>query len=69
MEYQGTIKNGVVVLEPGSQLPEGTPVRVLTAEPPPSLAEVSEEVAGKAVDLPSDLAKNHDHYLHGADRR
>ena len=30
MSYSGTVKNGVVVLEPGVKLPEGTPVRVET---------------------------------------
>lgn len=27
------------------------------------------EVAGTAEGLPSDMARNHDHYLHGAPRR
>ncbi len=27
------------------------------------------EFAGMAEDLPSDMAQNHDHYLHGAPRR
>jgi hypothetical protein len=28
MVYQGTVKNGTVVLEPGAEIPEGTKVRV-----------------------------------------
>lgn len=28
MVYQGTVKNGTVVLEPGAELPEGAKVRV-----------------------------------------
>jgi hypothetical protein len=38
MTYRGTIKDGVVVLEPGAKLPEGTEVRV---EAPASLSQVS----------------------------
>ncbi len=34
-----------------------------------SWGEALEEVAGTVRDLPADLARNHDHYLHGAPRR
>lgn len=34
MSYKGTVKNGVVVLEPGASLPEGMRVRVeVVAQP------------------------------------
>jgi hypothetical protein len=74
MTYQGLIKNGVVVLESGVVLPEGEHVEVrLTnggrALPPasgPTLFERFKSVVGKAEGLPSDLAVNHDHYIHGA---
>ena len=34
-----------------------------------SWGEALQEVAGTAEGLPSDLASNHDHYLHGTPRR
>ncbi|MEK7685780.1 MAG: hypothetical protein AAB466_10190 [Verrucomicrobiota bacterium] len=76
MCYRGTVKNGVVVLEPGAELPEGTSVRV-EAEPKPTastaaLVKVAPEddplwsIPDLAVDTGiSDLAVNLDHYLYG----
>jgi hypothetical protein len=72
MTYKGTVKDGVVILEPNTSLPDGTEVRVEpvpTTTEPPTWAEVFKDVMGKAQDLPSDLARNHDHYLHGAPKR
>ncbi len=69
MEYQGKVRNGVVVLENGSQLPEGTPVRVIPTEEHPTWGDVFEDVSGKAVGLPADMARNHDHYLHGLPKK
>ncbi|MBX9789986.1 MAG: hypothetical protein K2Y37_13795 [Pirellulales bacterium] len=43
------------------------------AEPPTSggktLAQQLAEVVGTVPELPSDMAENHDHYLHGAPKR
>jgi hypothetical protein len=65
----GIVRNGVVVLENGQVLPEGAVVRleVITSEPEATgaLTSALEDWAGKGVGLPADLAKNHDHYLHG----
>jgi hypothetical protein len=36
---------------------------------PKSWGEALQEVAGTAEGLPPDLARNHDHYLHGTPRR
>jgi len=69
MEYRGTVRNGVVVLESGEKPMEGTPVRVVPVEEPPTWGEVFEDVTGKAVGLPPDMARNHDHYLHGLPKR
>lgn len=71
MECMGKVRGGVVVLEDGDKLPEGTVVRVQAVEEPslPTLAELFKDVAGKAVGLPSDLAANHDHYLHGLPKK
>ena len=72
MEYLGTVRNGAIVLDTDAHLQEGTAVRILVldeADKPPSLAELFQDVAGKAAGLPEDLAENHDHYLHGLPKR
>lgn len=79
----GTVTNGVVVLDGGPVLPEGTKVDV--AVQTASSADAGEitppkeepkgtfawmlEFAGKVPDLPSDLAAQHDHYLYGTPKR
>ena len=74
MTYRGRIKNGVVVLDTGARLPEGTEVRVepIESEAPdrgrdgiPPLFHAAERA--KATGIP-DLAINHDHYLYGHDK-
>lgn len=67
MECLGKVERGVVVLNGDAPFEEGTVVRVQAVEEAdlPLRADLFESVAGKAVDLPSDLAENHDHYLHG----
>ena len=64
MTYEGHIKNGVVILDGKTVLPEGTAVRVEPIEPRP-LNDRFRDVIGRATDLPSDMAENHDHYIHG----
>jgi hypothetical protein len=71
MVYSGHVKQGVIVLDPPAELPEGTEVRVGAVEhgSPRTLAERFADVIRAATDLPEDLAENHDHYLHGAPKR
>jgi hypothetical protein len=76
MRYKGRIVDGVVVLEGGAKLQEGTEVVVEPlVEPakverqPRTLAERYANFTGKAVGLPEDLAENHDHYLHGLPKK
>ena len=69
MTYRGTIRNGVVELEGGNGLPDGTVVRVEPVEadddePGQGHARLM-KLAGVIKDKPSDWARNHDHYLHG----
>jgi hypothetical protein len=69
----------VVVLEPGVRLREGTDVRVEPVEETQEAAQGSQEArqlregllsfSGVVKEGPSDLAQNHDHYLHGTPRR
>jgi hypothetical protein len=76
MVYRGIVKNGVVVLREGADLPDGTEVHVepvvrdgSLATAGPTLAEQFGDVIGTVPDLPSDMAEQHDHYLHGAPKR
>jgi hypothetical protein len=68
MSYTGKVQNGVVVLVPEANLPDGTEVEVtplVTSQQAEDftnrLVRIAEQVRG----LPPDLARNHDHYLHG----
>ena len=75
MTYRGQVRNGVVVLQGAVELPEGAEVAVEVLKPAPAstpadsagptLGEKLLRYAGKGVDLPPDLARNHDHYLYG----
>lgn len=72
MTYPGKVVNGVVEFDDGAALPDGTAVRVEPVEMPGDAAQESDEfvrqmleIAGTAKGLPADLARNHDHYLHG----
>jgi len=74
MELEGTVQNGVIVVDSPESLPEGTRVRILvetTATPAqkPALAERLLKHAGTVPGLPPDLAAQHDHYLHGTPKR
>ena len=64
MTYKGHVKNGVVILDGEAVLPEGSAVRI---EPIAlrSLNDRFRNIIGRATDLPSDMAENHDHYIHG----
>jgi hypothetical protein len=79
MTYRGRVKNGVVVLESGVQLREGTDVRVEPVGETEGGGEGSQEASqlregllafsGVIKEGPSDLARNHDHYLHGTPQK
>ncbi len=72
MVYHGHVRNGVVVVEGSPDLPEGAEVRVelLAAEEQCStLGQRLMRFSGVLRGLPSDLARNHDHYLHGVPKK
>jgi len=77
MTYRGHMENGVIVLNPPADLPEGIEVEVRVvgeggeplADETPTLYEQLKDVIGIADGLPSDLARNHDHYLHGRPKK
>jgi len=72
MILKGRVKNGVVVLQNGAALPEGTDVSVRPAKTTtgkrPAKTQGRRKLlrhAGKAMGLPADAARNLDHYLYG----
>ena len=72
MVLEGTLTNGVVVLDQPSSMPDGTRVAVLVkdsdAEGEPTLLGLL-KLAGTAKNLPADFAAQHDHYIHGTPKR
>ena len=70
MTLEGTVVNGVIVLDQPGALPEGARVQVLVpAEAKkPTLAGLL-KYAGILQDMPSDFAEQHDHYIHGTPKR
>ena len=66
MTYRGHVKNGQITLVDTVDLPEGIEVQVeLVDGAAEDLNAILLRHAGKGRDLPSDLAANHDHYVHG----
>ena len=79
MTYKGSVKNGVIVLDDPAALKDGDRVSVRPlrtrrkpspkAAAPLTLYERLKDVAGIVKGMPSDFARNHDHYIHGTPRR
>ena len=71
MSVTGIVKNGVVVLPPGTTLPEGAEVKVETLPAPVEqagldlLSDTVKRLAKDRPHLPQDYALNHGHYLRG----
>lgn len=69
MSITATVENDTIKLPAGVHLPDGTKVSIETQ---PSVKEDSKwmlEFAGIADDMPADLARNLDHYIHGQSRK
>lgn len=81
MTYRGQVRNGTVVLDDPTALPEGTAVSVRplqqgkrqpkgpAAKRPRTLLDVLRPFVGKAKGLPPDMSVNHDHYLYGVPKQ
>ena len=71
MVLKGTVKNGVVVLDEGPVLPDGTSVEVAvnTAAAEGAIGQRLMRFAGTVTNLPPDMAEQHDHYLHGRPKK
>ena len=67
VSYKGTVKNGVVVLPPEAQVPDGAEVEVtpleVRSDDPPFLRAILK--LAKPRDWPVDFALNHAHYAKG----
>jgi hypothetical protein len=65
-----TFEEGAVVLPPDVDWPNGTKLQIQPIqEQPRTWADIMKDYTGIADDMPSDLAMNHDHYLHGAPKK
>jgi hypothetical protein len=71
MELEGVVHNGVIVPDDATALKEGTRVRILVTpdEEPKSFGERFGSFKGAVLDLPVDLAEQHDHYRLGTPKR
>ena len=72
MSVTGKIVNGVVVLPPGTEMPEGAAVKVETFEPATqedSLVAAVKRLAKPRPHLPKDFALNHGHYIRGEPKK
>jgi len=70
MSYKGKVENGQIKLPPGTTLPEGAEVTVDVLEArreTPFAAELLK--LAKVRDWPTDMALNHDHYIHGMPKK
>ena len=70
MKLEGTVQNGIIVVDSVEPLPEGTRVRVVVDRPEakPTLTGLL-KYAGVLTDMPADFAEQHDHYIHGTPKR
>ncbi len=72
MSVTGTVKNGVVILPPGTNLPEGAEVRVevvQSAQTQDPFVAAVERLAKPRPHLPKDYALNHGHYIRGEPKK
>jgi hypothetical protein len=72
LTLDGTVVNGVIVLDEADKLAEGTRVEVTVKQDSKAASPLGEallKLAGTAVGLPEDMAAQHDHYLHGTPKR
>jgi len=79
MTYQGKVKSGIVIVADDVISPEGADVVVMLPEAESAqpgeptiwtkLSDLGQWAEDLPTDLPTDLASNHDHYLHSPSKR
>jgi hypothetical protein len=71
MEFRGRVKDGVVVFKDAPP-PDGADVRVeiiSLGAAPSSIWDKLKKYSGIVKGLPPDMARNHDHYIHGGQKK
>ncbi len=70
MTVNGIVQNGMIVLQDGCNIPDGTHVQVIVPDSKerPMFLDML-EFAGCLPDLPTDFAARYDHYIHGTPSR
>ena len=68
MQFEGTVHDGVVVLDQKDTIPNGTRVEVSPIAES-SLGQRLMWLVGSIDEMPADFAEEHDHYIHGTPRR
>lgn len=71
MKLTGKVQNGVIVLPPGLELPEGMEVDLVPLGPLPTdppFLQVALRLAKKR-DWPADFSLNHGHYVSGEPKK
>lgn len=71
MSYKGKVENGKIILHAGATLPEGAEVTVVVDRREDDLPNWSSGLIAliKNRDWPTDMALNHDHYIHGTPKK
>jgi hypothetical protein len=74
MTLRRHVQNGVIVFDEAQSLPEGARVEVSLVLPKAQseqepLRDMLLQFAGTVEGLPSDMAEQHDHYIHGRPKR
>lgn len=66
MTMRGRVQDGAIIIDGGLSLPEGAIVDLEVRQVQhTTLYERMKHLCGIVDGLPSDLAENHDHYIHG----
>ena len=79
MLLEGLVHEGAIILDRPMNLPEGARIEIEVkavmapvrpaSNPRPTLSERLLKHAGTVTDLPSDMAEQHDHYIHGTPKQ
>jgi hypothetical protein len=71
MDLEGVVRNGVIVPDDVTSLPEGTRVRIIVApvELQKTFGERFAQLKGAVPGLPEDMAGQHHHYRLGTPKR
>jgi hypothetical protein len=72
MSITALVENDTIKLPPGIHVPDGTKVEITLPEVAPNPKSVAQRYAklvGVVDDMPADLARNLDHYVHGHARK